>query len=169
MPPQVLLVQIDLLRRVVLLAARRTLATIEAGYDQGRFTVLEILDAYQKVADAELMEHDALASLHTALATIEGLIGSSAVQAQARDQMKRFVEYARGRRCCLSPRSARKGLAYVRGRRRGRRKPSAPKADAEKGHGHEDTVKLSDAQVAAAGIELADRRSARAAARSLSP
>jgi cobalt-zinc-cadmium efflux system outer membrane protein len=47
--------QIDLLRRVVLPAARNTLSTIEAGYDQGRFTVLEILDAYQRVADAELM------------------------------------------------------------------------------------------------------------------
>jgi cobalt-zinc-cadmium efflux system outer membrane protein len=78
------LAQIDLLRRVILPAARRTLATVESGYDQGRFTALEILDAYQKVADAELMEHDALASLHTALATIEGLTGSSAVQAQAR-------------------------------------------------------------------------------------
>jgi cobalt-zinc-cadmium efflux system outer membrane protein len=78
------LVQIDLLRRIVLPAARQTLATIEAGYDQGRFTALEILDAYQKVADAELMEHDALAGLHVALATIEGLTGSPAVQAQAR-------------------------------------------------------------------------------------
>ncbi|HEY4167125.1 MAG TPA: TolC family protein [Reyranella sp.] len=78
------LAQIDLLRRVILPAARRTLAVVEAGYDQGRFTALEILDAYQKVADAELMEHDALASLHTALATIEGLTGSPAVQPQAR-------------------------------------------------------------------------------------
>jgi cobalt-zinc-cadmium efflux system outer membrane protein len=78
------LAQIDLLRRIVLPAARRTLSTIEEGYDQGRFTALEIVDAYQRVADAELMEHDALASLHTALATIEGLIGSSAVQPQAR-------------------------------------------------------------------------------------
>lgn len=77
------LVQVDLLRRVVLPAARRTLATIESGYDQGRFTALEILDAYQKVADAELMEHDALAGLHASLATIEGLIGGPAVQAQA--------------------------------------------------------------------------------------
>lgn len=76
--------QIDLLRRVVLPAARSTLSTIEAGYDQGRFTVLEILDAYQRVADAELMEHDALASLHISLATIEGLIGRPAVLAQAR-------------------------------------------------------------------------------------
>jgi len=80
------LVQVDLLRRVVLPAARRTLGTIEAGYDQGRFTALEILDAYQKVADAELMEHDALAGLHIALATIEGLIGGPAVQAQARSR-----------------------------------------------------------------------------------
>ena len=76
--------QIDLLRRVVLPAARNTLSTVEAGYDQGRFTVLEILDAYQRVADAELMEHDALASLHISLATIEGLIGSPVVLAQAR-------------------------------------------------------------------------------------
>jgi outer membrane protein, heavy metal efflux system len=76
--------QLDLLRRAILPAVRSTLATIEAGYDQGRFTALEILDAHQKVADAELMEHDALASLHVALTTIEGLTGSSAVQAQAR-------------------------------------------------------------------------------------
>ena len=46
------------------------LATIEAGYGQGRFTLLEILDAYRTVADAELMEHEALASFHTAVATI---------------------------------------------------------------------------------------------------
>jgi len=78
------LTQIDLLRRVVLPAARRTLSTIEEGYDQGRFTALEIVDAYQRVADAEMMEHDALASLHISLATIEGLIGGSAVQQQAR-------------------------------------------------------------------------------------
>jgi cobalt-zinc-cadmium efflux system outer membrane protein len=76
--------QIDLLRRVVLPATRSSLATIEAGYEQGRFTVLEILDAYQRVADAELMEHDAMATHHTALATIEGLTGGTAVQTQAR-------------------------------------------------------------------------------------
>lgn len=76
--------QIDLLRRTVLPATRSTLSTIEAGYEQGRFTVLEILDAYQRVADAELMEHDALTTLHTSLATIEGLTGSAAVPTQAR-------------------------------------------------------------------------------------
>ncbi|MBN9086406.1 MAG: TolC family protein [Reyranella sp.] len=76
--------QIDLLRRTVLPATRSTLSTIETGYEQGRFTVLEILDAYQRVADAELMEHDALNMLHTSLATIEGLTGSAAVPAQMR-------------------------------------------------------------------------------------
>jgi outer membrane protein, heavy metal efflux system len=70
------LTQVDLLRRTVLPAARASLKTIEEGYGQGRFTLLEILDAYRTVADAELMEHEALASFHIAVATIEGLIGS---------------------------------------------------------------------------------------------
>lgn len=78
--------QIDLLRRSVLPATRASLTTIEAGYEQGRFTVLEILDAYQRVADAELMEHDAISTHHTSLATIEGLTGRPAVIAQARSK-----------------------------------------------------------------------------------
>ena len=76
--------QLDLLRKTVLPAARQALATIEAGYGQGRFTVLEILDSWRTVADAELMEHDALASFHTAVATIEGLIASPITVARAR-------------------------------------------------------------------------------------
>ena len=70
------LVQVDLIRKTILPAARQTYATIETGYGQGRFTVLEILDAYRAVADAELMEHEALASFHSAVATIEGLTAS---------------------------------------------------------------------------------------------
>lgn len=76
--------QIDLLRKTVLPAARASLKTIEEGYGQGRFTLLEILDAYNTVASAELLEHDALASFHTAVATIEGLIGSPVTQAGTR-------------------------------------------------------------------------------------
>ena len=76
--------QLDFVRRTILPAARQTLATIEAGYDQGRFTVLEILDAYRVVADAELMEHDALASFHSAIATIEGLVATPAIMARPR-------------------------------------------------------------------------------------
>ena len=76
--------QLDLVRRTILPAARQTLTTIETGYSQGRFTVLEILDAYRSVADAVLMEHDALASFHSAVATIEGLTGTPASMARAR-------------------------------------------------------------------------------------
>jgi len=76
--------QLDLLRRSVLPQARQTLATIEAGYEQGRFTVLEILDAYRTVAEAELIEHAALASFHAAVATIEGLTATPATLTKAR-------------------------------------------------------------------------------------
>ncbi len=68
--------QLDLLRKTILPAARQAYATIEAGYGQGRFTLLEILDAYRAVADAELLEHEALANFHAAVATIEGLVAS---------------------------------------------------------------------------------------------
>jgi cobalt-zinc-cadmium efflux system outer membrane protein len=76
--------QLDLLRKTILPAARASLKTIEEGYGQGRFTLLEILDAYRTVADAELLEHEALASFHTSIATIEGLIGSPANQGRPR-------------------------------------------------------------------------------------
>lgn len=76
--------QLDLVRKTILPAARQTLSTIETGYGQGRFTVLEILDAYRTVADAELMEHEALASFHAAVATIEGLTASPINVARAK-------------------------------------------------------------------------------------
>lgn len=76
--------QLDLLRNTILPAARQTVSVIEAGYGQGRFTVLEILDAYRTLADAELMEHDALASFHTAVATIEGLTAAAFSTARTR-------------------------------------------------------------------------------------
>lgn len=78
------LAQVDLLRRTVLPAARAALSTVEAGYGQGRYTLLEILDAYRTVADAELQEHEALASFHTSIATIEGLTGSPLQLARAK-------------------------------------------------------------------------------------
>jgi cobalt-zinc-cadmium efflux system membrane fusion protein len=65
--------------------------------------------------------------------------------------MKRFVEYALVALLCVA---AVAGAAwYVVGTTTAPRAP-APNADAEKDHGHEDTVKLGDAQVVAAGIEL---------------
>jgi cobalt-zinc-cadmium efflux system outer membrane protein len=68
--------EIDVLRRAVLPNARTALEAIDSGYAQGRFTLLELLEAYRTVADAELREQEALVSFHTAVATIEGLTGS---------------------------------------------------------------------------------------------
>ena len=68
--------ELDLLRRSVMPPARQAFETVESGYAQGRFTVLELLDAYRIVTDAELREQEALQSFHTAVATIEGLTGA---------------------------------------------------------------------------------------------
>ncbi|MCK9917980.1 TolC family protein [Microbacteriaceae bacterium K1510] len=56
--------------------SRQALEVIEAGYAQGRFTLLEVLDAQAAVAQAALREVEALVTFHTAVATIEGLSGS---------------------------------------------------------------------------------------------
>jgi outer membrane protein, heavy metal efflux system len=68
--------EIDLLRRAIIPDARKTFAIIEDGYGQGRFTVLDVLDAYRVVTEAELREQEALQAFHVAVATIEGLTGS---------------------------------------------------------------------------------------------
>jgi cobalt-zinc-cadmium efflux system outer membrane protein len=49
---------------------------ISAGYGQGRFTLLEVLDAQASVAQARLREQEALQNFHVAVATIEGLVGN---------------------------------------------------------------------------------------------
>ena len=73
-----------MLRRSVMPLARQAFETVESGYAQGRFTVLELLDAYRIVTDAELREQEALQSFHTAVATIEGLTGASLALTGAR-------------------------------------------------------------------------------------
>jgi cobalt-zinc-cadmium efflux system outer membrane protein len=70
------LVEIELLRRSVVPGARKAFETVENGYGQGRFTVLDVLDAYRVVTEAELREQEALQSFHIAVATIEGLTGT---------------------------------------------------------------------------------------------
>ena len=76
--------EIDLLRRSVLPPARQAFETVESGYAQGRFTLLELLDTYRLVTDAELREQEALQSFHTAVATIEGLTGAPLALSGAR-------------------------------------------------------------------------------------
>ena len=55
--------------------ARNAFEGVEEGYGQGRYTLLELLDAQSSLTDAALRELDALVTFHTALATIEGLTG----------------------------------------------------------------------------------------------
>lgn len=68
--------EISLLRSSAIPKAREALAAIEDGYAQGRFSLLEVLDAQAAVAQSALRELEALMLFHTAVATIEGLTGS---------------------------------------------------------------------------------------------
>ncbi|QQS14771.1 MAG: TolC family protein [Rhodospirillales bacterium] len=67
--------ELDTLRRAVLPNARKALAAVEASYAQGRLPLLDLLESYRTLAEAELREVEALAAYHTAVATIEGLTG----------------------------------------------------------------------------------------------
>lgn len=67
--------EIEVLQSSALPNAQRATDAIESGYSQGRFTLLEILDAQGTVSEAALRELEALASFHTSVATIEGLTG----------------------------------------------------------------------------------------------
>ncbi len=68
--------EIEILRSSALPNARKAVEAIESGYSQGRFTLLEVLDAESAAAQAALRELEALASFHTSVATIEGLTGA---------------------------------------------------------------------------------------------
>ncbi len=67
--------EINLLRSSVLPNARRAAQAMEDGYAQGRFTLIELLDVQSAVTEASLREQEALRTFHTAVATIEGLVG----------------------------------------------------------------------------------------------
>lgn len=67
--------EIDILRASALPNARRAIDAIEGGYAQGRFTLLEVLDAQGAATQAALREQEALVSFHTSVATLEGLTG----------------------------------------------------------------------------------------------
>lgn len=67
--------EIDILRGSALPNARRATEAIESGYAQGRFTLLEVLDAQSSATQAALREQEALVSFHISVATLEGLTG----------------------------------------------------------------------------------------------
>jgi cobalt-zinc-cadmium efflux system outer membrane protein len=68
--------EIEILRAAAIPNARKAVEAIESGYSQGRFTLLEVLDAQNTSTQAALRELEALTTFHTSVATIEGLTGS---------------------------------------------------------------------------------------------
>jgi outer membrane protein, heavy metal efflux system len=67
--------EITLLRDSAIPNARRAADAIESGYTQGRFTLLELLDAVSSVSQASLREQEAQQQFYIGIATIEGLVG----------------------------------------------------------------------------------------------
>lgn len=70
------LAELKLLRTSMIPNARSAAETIQSGYLQGRFTLLELLDAKGAVLQAQLREEEAQQNFHIAGATIEGLVGN---------------------------------------------------------------------------------------------
>ena len=70
------LAELKLLRTSIIPNARSASETIQSGYLQGRFTLLELLDVKGAVLQALLREQEALQNFHIAIATIEGLVGN---------------------------------------------------------------------------------------------
>jgi cobalt-zinc-cadmium efflux system outer membrane protein len=69
------LAELALLRNSVLPNSRKAVEGIEGGYTQGRFSLIEVLDAQSSATQAAIREQEALLSFHTAVTTIEGLVG----------------------------------------------------------------------------------------------
>jgi cobalt-zinc-cadmium efflux system outer membrane protein len=68
--------ELKVLRDVAIPKSRQAADAIFEGYGQGRFTLLEVLDAQASVAQARLREQEAQQNFHVAVATIEGLVGN---------------------------------------------------------------------------------------------
>ncbi|HEX9210985.1 MAG TPA: TolC family protein [Bradyrhizobium sp.] len=68
--------ELAVLRETAIPKAKEAAEAISQGYGQGRFTLLEVLDAQASVAQARLREQESLQNFHAGVATIEGLIGN---------------------------------------------------------------------------------------------
>ncbi|MFT4276842.1 MAG: TolC family protein [Rhodopseudomonas sp.] len=68
--------ELAILRDTAIPKARDAVAAISEGYGQGRYSLLEVLDAQASVAQARLREQEAQQNFHVAVATIEGLVGN---------------------------------------------------------------------------------------------
>ena len=68
--------ELKVLREVAIPKSRKAADAIFEGYGQGRFSLLEVLDALANVAQARLREQEAQQNFHVGVATIEGLVGN---------------------------------------------------------------------------------------------
>lgn len=68
--------ELGILRNTAIPKAQQAAEAISQGYGEGRFTLLEVLDAQANLAQARLREQEALQNFHIAVATIEGLVGN---------------------------------------------------------------------------------------------
>lgn len=68
--------ELEVLRSSAIPKSRQAADAIAEGYGQGRFTLLEVLDAQASVAQARLREQEGQQNFHIAVATIEGLVGN---------------------------------------------------------------------------------------------
>ncbi|MGX7741798.1 divalent metal ion exporter subunit IhpA [Rhodopseudomonas parapalustris] len=68
--------ELAILRDAAIPKARGAATAISEGYGQGRYSLLEVLDAQASVAQARLREQEAQQNFHVAVATIEGLVGN---------------------------------------------------------------------------------------------
>ncbi len=68
--------ELSILRETAIPKAREAVEAISEGYGQGRYSLLEVLDAQASVAQTRLREEEAEQNFHVAVATIEGLVGN---------------------------------------------------------------------------------------------
>jgi outer membrane protein, heavy metal efflux system len=68
--------ELAILRESAIPKSKDAADAIFEGYGQGRYTLLEVLDAQASVAQARLREQEAQQNFHVAVATIEGLVGN---------------------------------------------------------------------------------------------
>lgn len=67
--------EVEILRAGAIPKVKEAVRSMEEGYEQGRFTLLELLDIQNTATQTAVRELDALMNFHIALATIEGLTG----------------------------------------------------------------------------------------------
>lgn len=68
--------ELALLHATAIPKAKDAATAISEGYGQGRYSLLEVLDAQASLMQARLREQEAQQNFHIAVATIEGLVGN---------------------------------------------------------------------------------------------